>query len=74
MKRNQFIEMLLTLPEDAEIVVQSGDDILNDYTYQDPFLEERIGYKDQKGSMWTEHSSYRAWGTTVSTKVYVIGD
>lgn len=72
MKRNDLIKLLKTLPIDAEIVVTIGDDILGDYSYNDIIMiDEQVGLKDKKGTIWTTYSNY-ARTTDKKTKVWVI--
>lgn len=61
MKRNDLIELLKTLPEDAEIVTVSGDDILGDYSFNTELsINESYGKKDKRGVIWCEYSNYAA--------------
>jgi hypothetical protein len=72
MKRNELIELLKTLPEDAEICSTVGDDILGDYSFNtDLSLYENDGYLDNKGTIWTGYSNYRRFGDK-EVKVWVI--
>lgn len=59
MKRNDLIELLKTIPEDAEIVSVSGDDILGDYSFNtELFIIPTTALKSKKGTIWTKYSNY----------------
>jgi hypothetical protein len=59
MKRNDLIARLMELPDDAEIVVVKGDDILGDYYYATELsIEDNIGKQNAKGTIWTRFSNY----------------
>jgi hypothetical protein len=63
MKRNELIKLLQELPEDAEIVIVKGDDVLGDYFYSDLIsVNEAEGSQDERGTLWTKYSNYSRLG------------
>lgn len=77
MKRNDLIELLKTLPEDAEIVITEGDDTLGDYSFNTHLtLSETEGYqsttrKGTPGAIYTSYSNYADFSNPI-VKVWTL--
>lgn len=73
MTKAELIKALQELPDDAIITALDGCHELGDYSFEERIvIEPGIGYRDDRGTIWTEYSNYKR-DTDEKVRVWVIG-
>lgn len=73
MKKQDLIKMIEALPDDAEILISSYDEIMGYCSYNDPYIEECVKayqYTSKTGSIGFE-ATYSNWRPPNYKKVNV---